>query len=263
LLPNAIEGDSRSVATVAFTEPTFSLWLLLLVATAAVLYSSVGHGGASGYLAAMAVFGLDPALMKPAALSMNIFVTAVVLVRLAPAGHFNHRLFVPLVIGSMPMAFLGGAFLVTASVYKVILGVCLLFAFWRLLWERRDEDVTRPPSPWLTVPIGAVLGFVAGMIGVGGGIFLSPLLLFFHWTNMRGSAAIAAAFILVNSVAGLAGYATVMQSWPAGIPLLVAVAVCGGLLGSELGARRIPPLRLRKVLGLVLAIAGLKMIATA
>ncbi len=246
----------------AFAEPIFSLWLVLLVATAAVLYSSVGHGGASGYLAAMALFGLDPALMKPAALTMNIFVTTVVLVRLAPAGHFNRRLFLPLVIGSTPMAFLGGAFMITASAYKSILGVCLLFAFWRLLWERRDDDVTHPPSAWLTVPVGAVLGFVAGMIGVGGGIFLSPLLLFFHWTNMRGSAAIAAAFILVNSVAGLAGHATMMQSWPAGIPLLVAVAVCGGLLGSELGARRIPPMRLRKILGLVLAIAGLKMIAT-
>jgi uncharacterized membrane protein YfcA len=248
---------------VAFAEPTFSLWLLLMVATAAVLYSSVGHGGASGYLAAMALFGLDPALMKPAALTMNIFVAAVVLVRLAPAGHFNRRLFLPLVIGSTPMAFVGGAFLITASAYKIILGVCLLLAFWRLLWEQRDEGVTDTPSAWLTVPIGAALGFVAGMTGVGGGIFLSPLLLFFHWTNMRGSAAIAAAFILVNSVAGLAGHASVTQTWPAGIPLLVAVAVCGGLLGSELGARRIAPAQLRKILGMVLAVAGLKMIATA
>jgi hypothetical protein len=248
---------------VAFAEPTFSLWLLLMVATAAVLYSSVGHGGASGYLAAMALFGLDPALMKPAALTMNIFVATVVLVRLAPAGHFNRRLFLPLVIGSTPMAFVGGAFLITASAYKIILGVCLLLAFWRLLWEQRDEGVTDTPSAWLTVPIGAALGFVAGMTGVGGGIFLSPLLLFFHWTNMRGSAAIAAAFILVNSVAGLAGHASVTQAWPAGIPLLVAVAVCGGLLGSELGARRIAPAQLRKILGMVLAVAGLKMIATA
>ena len=247
----------------AFAEPTFSLWLLLMVATAAVLYSSVGHGGASGYLAAMALFGLDPALMKPAALTMNIFVAAVVLVRLAPAGHFNPRLFLPLVIGSIPMAFVGGAFLITASAYKIILGVCLLLAFWRLLWEQRDEGVTDTPSAWLTVPIGAALGFIAGMTGVGGGIFLSPLLLFLHWTNMRGSAAIAAAFILVNSVAGLAGHASVTQSWPAGIPLLIAVAVCGGLLGSELGARRIAPAQLRKILGMVLAVAGLKMIATA
>lgn len=247
----------------AFAEPTFSLWLLLMVAAAAVLYSSVGHGGASGYLAAMALFGLDPALMKPAALTMNIFVATVVLVRLAPAGHFNRKLFLPLVIGSTPMAFVGGAFLITASAYKIILGVCLLLAFWRLLWEQRDEGVTDTPSAWLTVPIGAALGFVAGMTGVGGGIFLSPLLLFLHWANMRGSAAIAAAFILVNSVAGLAGHASVTQDWPAGIPLLVVVAVCGGLLGSELGAHRIAPAQLRKILGMVLAVAGLKMIATA
>ena len=173
------------------------------------------------------------------------------------------QLFLPLVIGSTPMAFVGGAFLITASAYKIILGVCLLLAFWRLLWEQRDEGVTDTPSAWLTVPIGAALGFIAGMTGVGGGIFLSPLLLFLHWTNMRGSAAIAAAFILVNSVAGLAGHASVTQAWPAGIPLLVAVAVCGGLLGSELGARRIAPAQLRKILGMVLAVAGLKMIATA
>lgn len=247
----------------AFADPAYSLWLLLLIGAAAVLYSSVGHGGASGYLAVMALFGLDPALMKPAALTMNIFVATLVLVRLTPAGHFNRRLFVPLVIGSTPMAFLGGAFLITASAYKVILGVCLLLAFWRLLWERQDVEVTQTPSAWLTIPIGAVLGFVAGLTGVGGGIFLSPLLLFFYWTDMRGSAAIAAAFILVNSVAGLAGYATVTQSWPPGIALLVAVAVCGGLLGSELCARRIPPVQLRNILGIVLAIAGLKMIATA
>ena len=167
----------------AFADPAYSLWLLLLIGAAAVLYSSVGHGGASGYLAVMALFGLDPALMKPAALTMNIFVAALVLVRLTPAGHFNRRLFVPLVIGSTPMAFLGGAFLITAGAYKVILGVCLLLAFWRLLWERRDVEVTQIPSAWLTIPIGAVLGFVAGLTGVGGGIFLSPLLLFFYWTK--------------------------------------------------------------------------------
>lgn len=240
-----------------------SIGLLGLIAIAAVLYSSVGHGGASGYLAAMALFGLDPAIMKPAALTMNIFVTVLVLVRLWPAGYFNWRLFLPLVIASMPLAFMGGAFLITATAYKYVLGVCLLFACWRLLWRTRDDGPTHTPSAWITLPVGGLLGFVSGMTGVGGGIFLSPLVLFFHWTNMRGSAAIAAAFILLNSVAGLAGHSTVSDTWPSGISFLVIVAVLGALVGSELGARRIAPVALRKVLGVVLAIAGAKMIATA
>ena len=111
--------------------------------------------------------------------------------------------------------------------------------------------------------VGGMLGFVSGLTGVGGGIFLSPLLLFFHWTNMRGSAAIAAGFILLNSIAGLAGFATTDQTWPAGIPVLVIAAVAGGLIGSELSVRRLAPVKLRRALALVLAVAGIKMIATA
>lgn len=244
-------------------DPLLSMWLLALVTAAAVLYSSVGHGGASGYLAAMALFGLDPAMMKPAALTMNIFVTTLILARLWPAGHFNWRLFLPFALGSTPMAFLGGAFLIAGTTYKYVLGMCLLFACWRLLWLARDDEATDAPNAWIAVPVGAVLGFVSGMTGVGGGIFLSPLLLFFHWTTMRGSAAIAAAFIWLNSVAGLAGHMAVADSWPSGIPILVVVAVLGALLGSELGARRVAPKALRRVLGVVLAIAGAKMIATA
>ena len=125
--------------------------------------------------------------------------------------------------------------MITASAYKIILGVCLLLAFWRLLWEQRDEGVTDTPSAWLTVPIGAALGFVAGMTGVGGGIFLSPLLLFLHWTNMRGSAAIAAAFILVNSVAGLAGHASVTQ---VACGHSVAGGGCGVWRAAGIGTRR-------------------------
>ena len=244
-------------------DPLHGYLLLFLIGGAALLYSSVGHGGASGYLAAMALFGLQPAMMKPAALTMNIFVTILVLWRLAPRGHFNWRLFLPLVMASTPMAYLGGAFPVHDAVYKYILGVALLLAFIRLVWQAHDRDPIETPKPWITAPIGGVLGFVSGMTGVGGGIFLSPLLLFFMWTNMRGSAAIAAAFILCNSVAGLAGYATVTQNWPAGIPLFTGAALLGALLGAELGARRVAPVRLRKALGVVLAIAGAKMIATA
>ena len=246
-----------------FMDPSFSIWLLLLIGVAAVLYSSVGHGGASGYLAAMALFGLEPAVMKPAALTMNIFVTLLVLARLSHAGHFNWRLFLPFAVASVPMAFIGGAWTIDSPAYKYLVGIALLFAMWRLLWSGKDPEILHLPSLPVALLVGGVLGFIAGLTGVGGGIFLSPLLLLFNWTNMRGSAAIAAAFILLNSAAGLAGYATVSDSWPAGIPVLVLVAFAGALIGSELGVRQLMPARLRQVLGVVLAIAGIKMIATA
>jgi uncharacterized membrane protein YfcA len=244
-------------------DPSASLWLLLFVAIAAMLYSSVGHGGASGYLAAMALFGLEPALMKPAALTMNIFVTVLVLWRIAGKGLFNWRLFMPFALASVPMAFIGGAFTLNSVAYKVMVGLALLLAMWRLLWEGGDRERTRAPALWVALPVGAVLGLVSGLTGVGGGIFLSPLLLLFHWTNMRGSIGIAAAFILLNSIAGLAGYASTATDWPSGIPVLVIAAVLGGLVGAELGARQLAPIHLRRVLAVVLAVAGTKMIATA
>jgi uncharacterized membrane protein YfcA len=245
-----------------FPDPSFSWLLLSAVAVAAILYSSVGHGGASGYLAVMALFGLDPAIMKPAALTMNIFVTTLLLVRLIPAGHFNWRLFTPFIIASIPLAFVGGAVTLDSRIYKIIVGLTLLLAMWRMLVVAEDDDKVRMPSIWTALPVGGVLGFVSGLTGVGGGIFLSPLLLIFHWATIRGSAAIAAAFILVNSIAGIAGYASTTDQWPQGIPVLVVAAVAGAMVGSELCVRRLAPNQLRKALAIVLAIAGIKMLAT-
>jgi uncharacterized membrane protein YfcA len=244
-------------------DPSISLWLLLSVAVMAILYSSVGHGGASGYLAAMALFGLEPAMMKPAALTMNIFVTMLVLWRFSRTGPFNWRLFLPFVLASVPMAFIGGALTINSSAYRVLVGLALLMAMWRLLWEGADSDRIQAPALWVALPVGAVLGLVSGLTGVGGGIFLSPLLLLFHWTSMRGSVPIAAAFILLNSIAGLAGYAITATYWPVGIPMLVVTAMLGGLIGAEMGARRLAPSHLRKALAGVLMVAGVKMISTA
>lgn len=244
-------------------DSDFGVYFLSCIAIAAILYSSVGHGGASGYLAVMALFGLEPALMKPAALTMNIFVTLLVLSRLNKAGHFNWRLFLPFVTASVPMAFIGGAYTLDSSAYKVIVGIALLLAMLRMVWNSRDDYECHMPSLPIALIVGAVLGFVSGVTGVGGGIFLSPLLLFFHWTNMRGSAAIAAAFILLNSIAGLAGFATTDQAWPDGMAILVLTALFGGLIGSELNVRRLAPQHLRRALALVLAIAGVKMITSA
>jgi uncharacterized membrane protein YfcA len=243
-------------------DPLISNWLLVFIAIAATLYSSVGHGGASGYLAVMALFGLEPALIKPAALTMNIFVTVLVLSRMSRTGLFNWSIFLPFAVTSVPMAYIGGAYTINSSVYKVMVGISLLLAMWRLVWEGNDSERIKAPSPLIALPVGGLLGLVSGMTGVGGGIFLSPLLLLFHWTTMRGSVAIAAAFIMLNSIAGLAGYATTANEWPAGIPLLVITAVFGALIGSELALRRFEPVHLRNVLAVVLAIAGAKMIAT-
>jgi len=244
-------------------DPSISLWLLLFITVMAMLYSSVGHGGASGYLAAMALFGLEPAMMKPAALTMNIFVTLLVLWRFSRTGPFNWRLIVPFAAASVPMAFIGGAHTINSGAYRVLVGLSLLLAMWRLLWEGVDSDRIQAPALWLALPVGAMLGLVSGLTGVGGGIFLSPLLLLFHWSSMRGSVPIAAAFILLNSIAGLAGYASTATQWPAGIPLLVVTAMLGGLIGAELGAHRLAPAHLRQALAVVLAVAGAKMIATA
>jgi uncharacterized membrane protein YfcA len=246
-----------------FSTIDFSVYFLSSIVVAAILYSSVGHGGASGYLAVMALFGLEPALMKPAALTMNIFVTVLVLSRLNKAGHFNWRLFTPFVITSMPMAFFGGAYTINSSLYKIIVGIALLLAVLRMVWRSHDNYELHVPSIPVAMTVGGVLGFISGLTGVGGGIFLSPLLLLFHWTDMRGSAAIAAGFILLNSLAGLAGYATTGQPWPEGITILVVAALVGGIIGSELNVRRLAPVQLRKALAIVLVIAGIKIISTA
>jgi uncharacterized membrane protein YfcA len=237
--------------------------LLTLIAFAALLYSSVGHGGASGYLAAMALFGLAPAFMKPAALTMNIAVAGLVFYRLWRAGYFDARLFWPFALGSVPLAFVGGALTLPGEAYKILVAAALLVAAARLLWKTQEHEVHAAPPVGIALACGAGLGFLSGLTGVGGGIFLSPLLLLLRWANMRTSAVVSAAFILVNSIAGLAGHATVAVAWPAQLPLLMLAALAGAVIGSELAVRRLAPVTLRRVLGVVLVIAGTKLLMTA
>jgi uncharacterized membrane protein YfcA len=239
------------------------LLLSLLIVFAAALYSSVGHGGASAYLAAMALFGLAPAVMKPTALCLNLLVASLGTYRFWRAGFFSWRTFLPFAAASVPFAFVGGALTLPAGVYKPVVGVVLLFAAVRLFMHARAlsrDDETRLPPLWLASLLGAGIGFLSGLTGVGGGIFLSPILLLMRWADVRRTAAVSAAFILVNSAAGLLGNLASVRVLPAAIPYFALAALVGGLVGSELGSRRLPPLAVRRLLALVLVIAGVKLI---
>jgi len=241
------------------TPQTLALFALIFIA--AVLYSSVGHGGASGYLAAMALFGIAPAAMKPLALSMNIMVAGLGFARLYRAGYFKFSLFWPFALGSIPAAYIGGAWKLTDTTYRTIVGIALLIAAIRMFAESKDDAVRRAPPFAAALLLGAGIGLLSGLTGVGGGIFLSPILLMLHWTTMRESAALAAAFILVNSIAGLAGYASSSHAvWPEALWIFVLVALAGGLVGSELATRRLAPALLKRLLGVVLIVAAWKMI---
>ncbi|UCB55842.1 MAG: sulfite exporter TauE/SafE family protein, partial [Thiotrichales bacterium] len=208
-------------------------------------------------------FGLEPSIMKPAALTMNIFVTTLVLSQSRRSFQFDLPLFIPIIVASVPMAFLGGAYTMHSSAYKIVVGLLLLFAVCRMFWRISDTVIRDNPKLWQTMLVGGVLGFVSGVTGVGGGIFLSPLLLLFRWTDVKGSVPIAAAFILLNSVSGLLGYVTTGSQFPAGLPLLVIVAVTGALIGTHISTCHLSTQGLYRMLGLVLVVAGFKMIMTA
>lgn len=245
---------------------TTSLVLAGLIFLAALLYSSVGHAGASGYLAAMALLGVAPEVMRPTALILNILVATIATWRFMRAGHFSFDLLWPFAVGSIPLAFIGGALQLGGHWHKTLVGLVLLVAAWRLLRPAgaagvdRTRAVRRGLSVPLAILLGAAIGLLSGLTGTGGGIFLSPLLIFANWAEARDTGGVSAAFILVNSIAGLLGHAPGMAGLPPALPWLAVAAVGGGLIGSDLGARRIAPHTFRQVLGLVLMIAGGKLI---
>jgi hypothetical protein len=241
---------------------TTLLILAVLIFAAAVLYSSVGHAGASGYLAAMAFMNVAPATMRPTALVLNLIVATLATIRFGRAGLYSHGLLWPFAIASVPMAFVGGAVQLPGHWYKTLVGLVLLVAAVRLLIELRPMDSRQVHRPPLVPAIlsGAVIGLLSGLTGTGGGIFLSPLLLFTGWAETRETGGVSAAFILVNSAAGLAGNVTSVQALPSEIVWWVPAAFVGGLLGSELGARRIATRTFRQLLAAVLVVAGLKLI---
>ena len=222
----------------------------------------MGHAGASGYLAAMALFGVAPEVMKPTALTLNLLVASIASFKFYRAGHFSWPTFWPFVVASVPMAFVGGGIALPVTVYRPLLGVVLLYSAARFTFGFRGTDEVRPIPLWAALSIGAVIGLLSGLTGVGGGIFLSPVLLLLRWAPIRTTAAVSATFILANSAAGLAGHLSSVGHLHPMVPVWAAIAGVGGWIGSEMGSRRLPPPILRRLLALVLVIAGVKLILT-
>lgn len=239
-----------------------TLLLAGLFLLAAVLYGSVGHAGASAYLASMALVGVAPDVMKPTALVLNILVASIVTLRFAQAGYVRPRSILPFLLGSVPAAFLGGGLTLPAEVYRPLVGLVLLVAAARFGWTAsRAGDDFAPRAPWgAAVAAGAGIGLLAGLTGTGGGIFLTPLLLGAGWAGTRYAAGTSAAFILANSISGLAGNLASVGSLPPAIPLWLGAAAVGGAIGSGLGSRQMPAPWIRRALALVLLVAGLKLI---
>lgn len=233
--------------------------LYLLVPLIAFLYASVGFGGATGYLAVMSIFGMAPQEMANSALVLNILVAGISFTSFFNAGHFRHDLLIPFLITSLPAAFFGGSLPINDTTYKVLLYLALTFVAVRLLFFSRPQEDTHPLRPvpfiWALV-IGLAIGFLSGMVGIGGGIFLSPIIIFTRWGSPKQAASTAAAFIVLNSISGLAGRVIAGTFLPSQFSLsLIPFGVAGALVGSILGARRLSGVHIRHTLGIVMTLA--------
>jgi uncharacterized membrane protein YfcA len=258
-------GPSPTGISLDLTNGMDSAHLILLslaIALIAFLYSSVGHAGASGYIAIMTLWGISATVIRPTALVLNILVATIGAFQFYRAGHFSWKLFWPFAVLSIPAAYIGGYLQPSASLLRVLIGLVLLFSAARLIFRRRDpEHITAPSAP-VAIGVGGGLGFLAGLTGTGGGIFLTPLLLFCSWAKIRQAAAVSALFILVNSIGGLVGYFTAKQSVPSLGVWLALPAIVGGAIGSQLGSRRFPVRAISLLLATVLTVAGAKLIFT-
>ncbi len=230
----------------------------------AVLYASMGLGGSSGYLAVMGLFEIDPGVMKPVALSLNIVVTSVGVYKFRRAGFFSWRLFWPFAVTSVPFAYLGGKVMLHSDVYRLVVGGVLVFAAYRLFASANSKGKQIvPPLLWVALISGAAIGLVAGVLGTGGGIFISPLILLMGWAEQRTASAVTALFVMVNSIAGLLGHVSSMASLPPQILYWGAVVLVGGWIGAEYGSRHLPGALVRQVLSVVVFVGGIKMIVVA
>ncbi|MFD3393100.1 sulfite exporter TauE/SafE family protein [Aquirufa sp. OSTEICH-129V] len=234
-------------------------WLILvLLGTMAFLYASVGHGGASGYLAVLALFSVSPVVMKQSALLLNLGVSLMSFMAFYQQGFFKWRLFWPFALGSIPAAFIGAKIPLSESTYKQVLGACLLIAVFRMLTSLRESQ-SKPLPLWAGLTAGSFIGLLSGMIGIGGGIILSPVLLLFRWANVKEAAAVSALFIFVNSLSGLAGLKTWVPLDQSSLIYWLLVSLLGGFLGARWGARFASNTKVKWVLALVLIIASGKL----
>lgn len=243
-----------------FNSNFFILFCLLMVVMA-FLYSSVGHGGASGYLAVMSLFSLPISIMKPSALLLNLFVSGISFFFYYQKEHFKSKLFYPFAITSVPAAFIGGMIPLENSFYKIVLAVILIFVAFRLFgfFTNKEKEITTINN-WAALAIGFGIGLFSGMLGIGGGVILSPIILLLGWATIKETAAISSLFIFVNSMAGLLGYFISGKSIPVDSFYLVPLTVFGGILGSYLGSRYFSNSVLKYVLASVILIASIKLI---
>jgi uncharacterized protein len=252
-------GANRMIARPAMPDLPLTLCAFGLVAA---FYGSVGHGGASGYLAVMALCSFAPETLRPTALTLNLVVSFIGSVLFFRAGHFSWRLFWPFALTSIPCAWLGGRLDLPDHAFKLLLALALAFSALRLLFPEQNAAERRPAALVWTLAIGALIGLVSGLIGVGGGIFLTPLILFARWADAKTAAAVSAPFIFVNSVAGLAGHSASLHHLSPEWPWLALVVVVGGFFGAHWGSIRARAGQLRPALALVLGVAALKLVVT-
>ena len=239
------------------------LFFYILLLVIAFLYASVGHGGASGYLALMALFGIAPEVMKPTALLLNLFVSLTAFLQFYRGRHFVWKVFFPLALASVPMAFVGGLITIDATIYKKVLGILLVFSVIRMLLPAKNKVAALKPAHFSgALVMGGIIGLMSGMIGIGGGIILSPLLILFNWTDQKQTAAISALFIFVNSASGLLGQLTNGIQFNTDMYVYVVVAFVGGIAGAYFGAMKFRQTMMKKILAVVLIVAAYKLLFT-
>jgi hypothetical protein len=228
----------------------------------AVLYSCVGHAGASGYIAVMSLVGVATSAIKPTSLVLNILVATIGTYQFYRAGHFSWRLFWPFAVLSVPMAFVGGYLSLPARPFKIAVGIVLLYSALMFFVKRPKEEITSEPRRGVALGCGAAIGLLSGLTGTGGGIFLTPLLLFRRWATTKAAAGMSSLFILVNSAAALGGNLSGTRQFPVFAFVLVVAAGIGGAIGSYLGSKRFQPVAITRALAVVLLLAGAKLILT-
>ncbi len=236
------------------------IYICICLFFGAILYTSVGHAGASIYIAIMSIFGVPVTTIKPTALSLNIIVSSYTSYQFVRAKFYDIKLATPLLIGAIPAAFIGGYINLPSNIYKPIIGVMLLYSAYRFITvKKEDEKPTVPYKFFYAVITGIIIGFLAGLTGTGGGIFLSPLIIFAAWTTTKGASGTVAIFILFNSLFGLMGNITSLSAIPPTLPLYSGAALFGGIIGSRIGIHYFQHTAIKRTLGLVLLIAGLKL----